>query len=267
VITRSPGQNLFGAAQRYNGNVGGGGTGGAFQLIQQGLLNKMGGPASAMVFGNGDVDVRIAAMEQEGTADVLSAPRVTTKSGSEAVIRVAETHRYPMDWDVETGQRASPVVKPQDWEDYDLGVSLSVTPIVDLEGDTIELELTPEIVNFKGYDRYIVGFNTLVPPDPVPEYDPNNTQLETLMAFFERRSISTQVTIADGHTVVMGGLVDERTETFRDQVPLLGDIPFIGRLFRTEGSRSAKQNLTIFVTATQVDINGMTSAERELARQ
>jgi general secretion pathway protein D len=65
----------------------------------------------------------------------------------------------------------------------------------------------------------------------------------------------------------MGGLVDERTETFRDQVPFLGDIPFVGRLFRTEGSRSAKQNLTIFVTATQVDVNGMTSAERELALQ
>jgi general secretion pathway protein D len=65
----------------------------------------------------------------------------------------------------------------------------------------------------------------------------------------------------------MGGLVDERTETFRDQVPFLGDIPYLGRLFRTEGSRSAKKNLTIFVTATQVDVNGMTSAERELARQ
>ena len=56
-------------------------------------------------------------MEQEGTADVLSAPKVTTKSGNEAVIRVVEVHRYPQDYDVETGQRTAPVVKPHDWED------------------------------------------------------------------------------------------------------------------------------------------------------
>ena len=65
----------------------------------------------------------------------------------------------------------------------------------------------------------------------------------------------------------MGGLVDERTETFRDQVPFLGDIPYLGRLFRTEGSRNSKKNLVIYVKATQVDDHGMTQADREMARQ
>ncbi len=262
-----PGQNVYGTTQRYNGEVGGGGIGAAFQAVQSGLLGNMGGVPAAMVFGNGDVDLRITAMEQDGTADVMAAPMVTTKSGSEATIRVAETHRYPQDYDVETGQRTAPIVKPQDWEDFDLGVSLKVTPIVDIEGDTIDLDLQPEIVNFKGYDEYIVGYNTQTPRTPIPSYDPNDTELIAKMAYFERRLVNTQVTIADGHTVVMGGLIDERTETFRDQVPFLGDIPYLGRLFRTEGSRSSKKNLTIFVKATQVDVNGMTSAERELARQ
>lgn len=259
-----PGQNLYGAAQRTNGDVGGGGIGGAFEAIQSGLLTKMGGSPAAMLFSNGDVDLRISAMEQDGTADVLSAPRVTTKSGSEAIIRVAETHRYPQDYDVETGQRTAPIVKPQDWEDFDLGVSLKVTPVVDTEGDTIDLDLQPEIMAFRGFDAYIVGYNTQTPSSGPAIPDPT---LRAQMPFFERRFVQTQVTIADGHTVVMGGLVDERTETFRDQVPFLGDIPYLGRLFRTEGSRSAKKNLTIFVKATQVDANGMTSAERELARQ
>jgi general secretion pathway protein D len=260
-----PAQSVFGGNQRSNGNAGGGGVGAAFEALQSGLLTKMGGTPASMLFSNGDVDLRITAMEQEGSADVLSAPRVTTKSGSEAVIRVAETHRYPQDYDVETGQRTAPVVKPQDWEDRDLGVSLRVTPIVDEEGETIDLELQPEIMAFRGYDQYIVGYNTQRPAagaDPIE--DPT---LYAEMAFFERRFVSTQVTIADGSTVVMGGLVDERTETFRDQVPFLGDIPYLGRLFRTEGSRSAKVNLTIFVKATQVDVNGLTSAEREMARQ
>jgi len=251
-----PGQNLFGSAQRNNT--------GAFENIKTGLAGLMGGTPAAMVFGNGDIDLRIAAMEQEGTADVLSAPRVVTKSGSEAVIRVAETHRYPQDYDVETGQRTAPVVKPQDWEDFDLGVSLKVTPTVDSESNTIDLELQPESMSFKGYDDYICGYNSQETASARPL--PDNT-LWVRMAFFDRRLVQAQVTIADGHTVVMGGLVDERTETFRDQVPFLGDIPYLGRLFRTEGSRSVKKNLTVFVKATQVGTAGMTSAERKLARQ
>ena len=254
-----PGQNLFGGSQRDNT--------GAFAAVRTGVLASMGGTPAAMLFSNGDIDLQITAMEQEGTADVLSAPRVTTKSGSEAVIRVAETHRYPQDYDVETGQRTAPIITPQDWEDFDLGVSLKVTPVVDTDSNTIDLDLHPEIMKFRGLDTYIVGYNA---------YDGggNNTTgaggtgeaLLSQMPFFERRSVQAQVTVADGSTVVMGGMIDERTETFRDQIPFLGDIPYLGRLFRSEGSRTAKKNLTIFVTPTMLDSHGMTRAEREQAR-
>jgi general secretion pathway protein D len=254
------GQNFFGAAQRSNTSV--------FDPVATGILSTMGGNPAAMAFADGNVDLRITAMEQQGTADVLSSPKVTTKSGNEALIRIAETHRYPQDYEVVTGQRTAPVVQPQDWEDFDMGVSLKVTPVVDTESGTIDLELYPQIMQFKGYDPYIVGYNA---------YDAggNNSSapggdgstLFAQMPYFNLRSAQTQVTIADGSTVVMGGLVDERTETFRDQVPIIGDIPYLGRLFRTEGSRNVKKNLTIFVKTTQIDARGMTRLERELARQ
>ena len=255
-----PGQNIFGGSQRNNT--------GAFNAVKTGLLATMGGAPASMLFSNGDIDLQITAMEQEGSADVLSAPKVTTKSGSEAVIRVAETHRYPQDYDVETGQRTAPVVKPQDWEDFDLGVSLKVTPVVDTDSNTIDLDLQPEIMKFKGLDDYTVGYNAY---DGGGNFSsaPGGTgeALLAQMPIFERRSVQTQVTVADGSTVVMGGMIDERTETFRDQIPFLGDIPYLGRLFRTEGSRTAKKNLTIFVTATMVDAHGTTRSERELARK
>jgi general secretion pathway protein D len=60
----------------------------------------------------------------------------------------------------------------------------------------------------------------------------------------------------DGHTVVMGGLIREDVVRFKDQIPLLGDLPIIGRLFRSEGTRSEKRNLLIFVTARLVDPAG-----------
>ncbi len=261
-ITQQPGQNLFGSAQRNNST--------ALAILQSGITAAMGGNPAAMVFGNGDVDLRITAMEQEGTADVLSAPKVTTKSGNEAIIRIVEVHRYPQDWDVETGQKTAPVIKPQDWEDFDLGVVLKVTPMVNTDSNTIDLELNPEITKFRGFDEYKVGSNA---------YDVSGNNSETLaivgdnaplivkMPFFEMRSIQTQVTIADGHTVLMGGLVSERTETFRDQVPFLGDIPYLGRLFRTEGSRTSKKNLVIYVKATQIDERGMSQAMRDQTRE
>jgi general secretion pathway protein D len=239
---------------------------GAFVPVTSGLLANMGGIPADMIFSNGDVDLQITAMEQNGTADVLATPKVTTQSGYEAVIRVTEIHRYPQDWDVETGQRTAPVVKPQDWEDFDLGVVLRVTPEVDPESNTIKLELAPEIRKFLGFDEYYVAQNS---------YDAGTSEafvrggddslLFALMPFFEIRSVQTRVTVADGNTVMMGGLVDERVETFRDQVPILGDLPYIGRLFRTEGSRTVKKNLVIYVTATQVDERGLTREDREIA--
>lgn len=253
------GQNVFGSAVRTGDNV--------FETAASGVLSSMGGTPAQMVFGNGDVDFTIRALEQEGTADVLSAPRVTTKSGSEAIIRIVEVHRYPQDYDVETGQRTAPVVKPQDWENFDLGVVLKVTPVVDTESNTIDLDLQPEITKFRGFDNYVVAYNSYTTGDDnnLGQFVGDGSSLFAQMPYFEKRVVQTQVTIADGHTVVMGGLVDERTETFRDQVPFLGDIPYLGRLFRTEGSRTAKKNLTIFVRATQVDDRGLTQKQREMA--
>lgn len=262
-IGQTPGQNLFGNSSRNNTT--------AFEALQSGILSQMGGAPAAMVFssdGKFPLDLRITAMEQEGTADVLSAPKVTTKSGNEAVIRVVEVHRYPQDYDVETGQRTAPVVKPQDWENYDLGVVLKVTPVVDAESNTIDLDLQPEITKFKGYDNYVVGYNAYESGgNNQSELFGDGSALLARMPYFETRTIQTQVTIDDGSTVLMGGLVDERTETFRDQVPFLGDIPYIGRLFRTEGSRSSKKNLVIYVKATQVDASGFTRADREMKRK
>jgi general secretion pathway protein D len=89
---------------------------------------------------------------------------------------------------------------------------------------------------------------------PVPE-------LTGSLPYFRIREMTTQVTVADGNTVGMGGLIYDKLETYKDKVPVLGSIPLIGRLFRSEGEKSVKRNLMIFVTATQVDVNGRRAAD------
>ncbi|MBN2684964.1 MAG: hypothetical protein JXR40_06770 [Pontiellaceae bacterium] len=242
----------------------------ALEAVTSGILSSMGngGVIPAMIFDRGDVSTKLSMLEQEGTADVLSCPSVTTMSGEEATIRVVEIHRYPQDYDVETGQRTAPIVKPQDWEDIDLGVVLRVMPDINDNG-TITMKLEPEIRKFKGFEEYAVAVNSYLAESTTSstDYAGDGSKLFAQMPYFEIRSVSTRVTVADSHTVVMGGLIDERTETFRDQVPILGDLPYLGKLFRHEGTRSEKKNLVIYVKPTQVDVRGMSLAESEMALQ
>jgi general secretion pathway protein D len=73
---------------------------------------------------------------------------------------------------------------------------------------------------------------------------------------FSSRNATTSIVIWDGQTVVLGGLIREELVTMRDKIPFLGDIPILGRLFRSEGQQSRKTNLLIFVTARLVDPAG-----------
>jgi general secretion pathway protein D len=76
------------------------------------------------------------------------------------------------------------------------------------------------------------------------------------MPVFSKRSVNTSLTIYDGYTVAVGGLMREDVQTVEDKVPILGDIPFIGRLFQSEGENRIKSNLIIFVTAQIIDATG-----------
>ena len=73
---------------------------------------------------------------------------------------------------------------------------------------------------------------------------------------FAVRELTTRVTVWDGATLVMGGLTREDVKKVNDKVPVLGSVPIIGRLFRSEGESSQKRNLLIFVTANLVNPGG-----------
>jgi general secretion pathway protein D len=212
--------------------------------------------------GSTPVDIVINALDQTTGADVLSAPRVVTKSGEEAVIRVGEKHMYPEVY--EPGASGGNIVHVQyeDWEEKLLGVELSVTP--QLDGDQIEMELNPSILELQGWQTYdIASANSsytwyqyrigLV-------FD--HAAIQAQLPIFRKRTFETEVTIADGATIGMGGLINEKVEAFEDKVPLLGSMPLVGRLFRSEGERVIKRNLMMFVTAKRVEPTGRISSAR-----
>jgi general secretion pathway protein D len=112
------------------------------------------------------------------------------------------------------------------------------------------LELNPRVTEFEGFVEYggssvaISGGTTVTLPSGF--YQP----------IFSTREINTRVTVWDGATLVMGGLTREEVRRVDDKVPVLGDIPYIGRAFRSKGEASQKRNLLVFVTANLVSPGG-----------
>jgi len=120
----------------------------------------------------------------------------------------------------------------------------------------IELRIAPQIVEFEGFINYgspITSPTSDIFGNPVSI---TITENRIEMPVFSTRRVSTGITIYDGHTVAIGGLMREDVQTVQDSVPVLGDLPFIGRLFQSNSENRIKSNLIVFVTAQIIDATG-----------
>ncbi len=229
-------------------------------------ITPLGGIATfASVLTNPEVSLVIQALSQHGGTDLLSAPRVTTRSGVNAQIQVVREIIYPTEFDTtqpqfnDTGRITTPpVVTPGTFEKRETGVILNVTPTVGPDGYTIDLVMAPEVSELVDWIQY---GSTITIPRSTGAIDELFTPDQTFtfnipQPVFASRNVTTSIVIWDGQTVVMGGLIREDLIKVKDKIPGLGDIPLIGRLFRSEGEYSQKKNLLIFVTARLVDPAG-----------
>jgi general secretion pathway protein D len=233
----------------------------------------------AGVFTDPQFQVVIRALNQKKGVDLLSAPKVTTKSGQRAVIEIVREFRYPTTFTPPqvpsitgtTGTTvggivpsAIPVVvtptTPQTFETRNTGVTLEVEPVVGPDGITIDLNLVPQVVEFEGFINYgspifAVGVQTVgVITTSAPVLLTSNVINQPV---FSTRKVTTNVSVWDGQTVVLGGLMSENVQKTEDRVPIIGDIPLVGRLFRTNVDQHIKTNLVIFVTAHLVTPGGL----------
>src|SRR5262245_51905585 len=252
-------------------------------------LGQVAGVAPSMfglagVFTNPQFQVVIRALNQKKGICLLCAPSVTTKSGQRAIIEVIRELRYPRTYTAPqvpsisstTGTTvigaaaAVPVVvtptTPQDWETRNTGVTLEVEPVVGGDATTIDLNLIPQVVEFDGFINYgspinAVGVNTVAGisvSQPV-QLTPNVIN----QPVFSTRKVTTSVSVYDGQTVVIGGLMREDVQKTEDKVPIIGDIPLVGRAFRTNTEQHTKKNLVIFVTAKIITPAGIPLNEEE----
>ena len=255
----------------------------------------------AGIFTNPEFQMVIRALNQKKGVDLMSAPKVTTKSGVKAMIKMVREFPYPTEFtpaevpNVPAGQggqngqngQQGPIPQPPPGQDLilqqnplivslsaavtpstpttfanrDIGVTLEVEPQVGADNYTIDLALSPQVVEFEGFVNYgspVVGpryvMPTLLNPSGIETF--NITDNVINQPIFGVRKVNTSVSIWDGQTVALGGLIREDVQKVEDRVPLLGDIPLAGRLFRSDVQQKIKRNLIIFVTARLMDAQG-----------
>jgi general secretion pathway protein D len=210
------------------------------------------------------LNVVVTALSQKSSFDLLSEPAVLTKSGEQGVLEAVRVFPYPISFDppelvtqtttgttvTTTTQFTPPTViatTPTDFKRRNVGVRLVVKPQVTADNKTIDLSLFPEVTDFEGFINY--GSQIFVAnPDPAnPLSLLSNNEIN--QPVFNTRRINTKVLIRDGSTVVLGGLIRDDIQNINDKVPLLGDLPLVGRLFQSKAITNTKRNLIIFVTA------------------
>jgi general secretion pathway protein D len=202
-------------------------------------------------------------IDQTRGVDLLSAPKVTTRSQTAARIEVVREMRYPENYQKPQfsgtpvqfdGQRINLLAPPtpSGFKLQNIGVTMDVTPRA-YPDRRIDLDLSPEVVDFEGFINYgdKLRQGTLTTNDIF-----DVSQYNIQKPVFNIRNMKTKIQVVDGQTVAMGGLIREDNQKIKDKVPFLGDLPWVGRAFRSEVEKRLKKNLIIFVTARLIRSNG-----------
>ena len=187
-------------------------------------------------FGWGQIDdsltmvVILNALKERQNANILSTPSILTLDNQEAFITVGQNVPFVTGSFTNTGGAGSSVNPFQTIERQNVGITLTVTPHIN-EGDAVVLDISQEVSSLSGLS---VAASDLITNE---------------------RMIQTKVLAIDGEIVVLGGLIKDDVQDAQQKVPFLGDIPYLGRLFRSDREKVTKQNLMIFLRPTIIRDN------------
>ena len=196
-----------------------------------------GTPGLSLGWGSVDDDLTMTvilnALKTQGNANILSTPSLLTLDNQEAFITVGQNVPFITGSYTNAGSSDGASNPFQTIERENVGITLAVTPHIN-EGDSVVLEIEQEVSNV------IIGASQIS---------------EAADIITSERKIQTKVLAQDSKVVVLGGLIEDNVQDGQQKVPILGDIPFLGRLFRTDSVDVSKTNLLIFIRPTIIRDN------------
>jgi len=199
------------------------------------LLAQLLGTVSGGMFGimKNDWGAIVQAVSQDVNSNILATPSITTLDNEEAYFLVGQ--EVPIITGSQTGSNNSNPFQTVDRQE--VGIKLLVTPQIN-EGNSVQLTIEQEVSSVSGATGVDISIN--------------------------KREIKTTVMVESGQTVILGGLIDEDVQESVQKVPLLGDIPFIGHLFKSTSNSTRKRNLMVFLKPQIItDQNVMNSMAKE----
>ncbi len=229
------------------------------------------------VVNNTTIQMLMRGLDQKKAADVLATPSITTRSGQAASISIVKEFIYPTEYDppelpLGTGTILNPIFDdegnivdfeevvlpprvipafPTAFETRDTGVFMEVLPTADANRQYIDVALKPVMTDFDGFVNYGSPINFVSQGESVVL-----TENPILMPVFSVKKVDTSMVILDGATVVIGGLLKDTVTTVNDKTPVLGSLPVVGRLFKTNGIKHNSTAILFFVNVELVDPTG-----------
>ena len=204
---------------------------------------------------NFNIDGMMNFLEEKGKAKVVSSPKVTTINNQPAMISVGDTINYNLIDEIQQGTEGSngsatnPTASYKSYSVF-IGILLNILPEIS-DDNKIMLRINPSVSDFKYQEdntRYNTTIKDLLDPRNASEYSMRGIAPDT-----RQKKISTVVTVNDGDTVILGGLISQHKGKDQNGVPLLRDLPLIGGLFESKKDILKTTELVFVVTPHLID--------------
>ncbi|MEO1858036.1 MAG: Amuc_1098 family type IV pilus outer membrane protein [Rubritalea sp.] len=219
-----------------------------------------------------DFAVLMRGLNQKKSVERLVSPSIIARSGEKATLFNGREMIYATEYEPPQlpdsvaidGAGSFPVTPatPTDFETRLVGVSLEAEATVSEDKHYIDVRIQSDVSDFEGFINYgspITSFTTDASGGAVPVEIASNA---ILMPIFRSTPLNTAVTVRDGSSFVIAGLNQSSIQTVEDKVPVLGDIPLVGRFFKSEGIQKTDRVLLIFVNVELKDPTGKNWRER-----
>lgn len=212
-------------------------------------------------YAGNDMSALVNALSRFGSVRALASPRITVVNNQPAVLSVAKNTVY---FELDVTQTPATVAGGQPVTTTDTqiktvpeGVLINVLPSIDLDRGQVSMQVRPTITRIDSFK-----------PDPGVEIAGAGLGLESLIPELNVQEIDSVVRMKSGQAMVMGGLLEDRTSSEQNGIPVLSEVPMFGALFRSQNDKVSKTELVIFLKATILKDGGESvhNTDRELYR-
>lgn len=222
------------------------------------------------IFGDAQFKSIMRGLDRMKGVDIMARPSVVTRSGQASSIEVIREIIYPSEYEppeipqsADSGVSSTPVTpsSPSSFQTREVGITLDVLPVADANKRFVDVTLNPSFVEFDGF----VNFGSPILQPVQGQLGVQTSKLSKnaiLLPIFSVQRLATQLTVADGATIAIGGLMTESVKNVDDKVPVLGELPVVGRMFSSRSRESVSTAVIFLVNIELINPTGRPYRDR-----